>query len=74
MEKVLQLVFKKADGKQKVLNVTDPREGVTGEEARTAMQSVVDSGVFNADGNADGNALTEVVEARLRSTDVTVLK
>ena len=62
MEKVLQLVFKKADGKQKVLNVTDPREGVTGEEARTAMQSVVDSGVF------------EVVEARLRSTDVTVLK
>ena len=54
MEKVLQLVFKKADGKQKVLNVTDPREGVTGEEA--------------------GNALTEVVEARLRSTDVTVLK
>lgn len=70
MEKVLQLVFKKADGKQKVLNVTDPREGVTGEEARTAMQSVVGSGVFNA----DGNALTEVVEARLRSTDVTVLK
>lgn len=70
MEKVLQLVFKKADGKQNVLNVTDPREGVTGEEARTAMQSVVDSGVFNA----DGNALTEVVEARLRSTDVTVLK
>ena len=70
MEKVLQLVFKKADGKQKVLNVTDPHEGVTGEEARTAMQSVVDSGVFNA----DGNALTEVVEARLRSTDVTVLK
>ncbi len=70
MEKVLQLVFKKADGKQKVLNVTDPREGVNGEEARTAMQNIVDSGVFSA----DGNALTEVVEARLRSTDVTVLK
>ena len=50
MEKVLQLVFKKADGKQKVLNVTDPRENVTAEEARTAMQSIVDSGVFNADG------------------------
>lgn len=48
MEKVLQLVFKKADGKQKVLNVTDPRENVTAEEARTAMQSIVDSGVFNA--------------------------
>ena len=64
MEKVLQLVFKKADGKQKVLNVTDPRENVTAEEARTAMQSIVDSGVFNA----DGNALAEVVEARVRTT------
>ena len=66
MEKVLQLVFKKADGKQKVLNVTGPRE----EEARTAMQSVVDSGVFGD----DGNALAEVVEARVRTTEVSVLK
>lgn len=70
MEKVLQLVFKKADGKQKVINVTDPRESVSAEEARTAMQSVVDSGVFNA----DGNALAEVVEARMRTTEVNVLK
>ena len=70
MEKGLQLVFKKADGKQKVLNVTDPRENVTAEEARTAMQSIVDSGVFNA----DGNALAEVVEARVRTTEVNVLK
>ena len=70
MEKVLQLVFKKADGKQKVLNVTDPRENVTAEEARTAMQSIVDSGVFNA----DGNALAEVVEARVRTTEGTYLQ
>lgn len=70
MEKVLQLVFKKADGKQKVLNVTGPRENVTAEEARTAMQSVVDSGVFGD----DGNALAEVVEARVRTTEVSVLK
>ena len=39
-------------------------------EARTAMQSIVDSGVFNA----DGNALAEVVEARVRTTEVNVLK
>mgnify|MGYP000098117110 CR=1 FL=1 len=38
MEKVLQLVFKKADGKQKVLNVTDPRENVTAEEAEHCRQ------------------------------------
>ena len=41
MEKVLQLVFKKADGKQKVLNVTDPRENVTAEEARTTEVNVL---------------------------------
>lgn len=70
MEKVLQLVFKKADGKQKVLNVTDPRDNVTAEEARTAMQSVIESDVFNA----DGNGLAEAVEARVRTTEVTVLK
>lgn len=70
MEKVLQLVFKKADGKQKVLNVTDPRDNVTAEEARTAMQSVVESGVFGT----GGDALAEVVEARVRTTEVNVLK
>lgn len=53
-----------------MLNVTDPRENVTAEEARTAMQSIVESGVFNA----DGNALAEVVEACVRTTEVNVLK
>ena len=38
MEKVLQLVFKKADGSKKVFNVTDPRDDVTADEAKTAMR------------------------------------
>ena len=33
MEKVLQLVFKKADGSKKVFSVTDPRDDVTADEA-----------------------------------------
>ena len=70
MEKVLQLVLKKADGKQQIINVTAPRDNVNAEEARTAMQAIVDSDVFNE----DGNGLAEVVEARMRSTEVTVLK
>lgn len=69
MEKVLQLVFKKADGKQKVINVTTPRDGVTAQEAQEAMQAVIESDVFN-----DGTALAEAVEARLRTTEVSVLK
>ena len=35
MEKVLQLVFKKADGSKKVFNVTDPRDDVTADEANS---------------------------------------
>ena len=34
MEKVLQLVFKKADGSKKVFSVTDPRDDVTADEAK----------------------------------------
>ena len=60
MEKVLQLVFKKADGSKKVFSVTDPRDDVTADEAKTAMA-------------ADGIGLTEAVEARVRTTEVNVL-
>ena len=41
MEKVLQLVFKKADGSKKVFSVTDPRDDVTADEAKTAMETVI---------------------------------
>lgn len=69
MDKVLQLVFKKADGSKKVFNVTDPRDDVTAAEAKTAMQAVVEADIFAA----DGQGLTEAVEARVRTTDVQVL-
>lgn len=69
MEKVLELVFKKADGGKKVLNVTDPREDVTAVEAQSAMQEVISADVF-----AVGSVgLAEAVEARMRTTDVNTL-
>lgn len=46
MEKVLQLVFKKADGSKKVFNVTDPRDDVTADEAKTAMETVIAARYF----------------------------
>lgn len=67
MEKVLQLVFKKADGSKKVFSVTDPRDDVTADEAKTAMETVI--AVFAA----DGIGLTEAVEVRVRTTEVNVL-
>ena len=39
MEKVLQLVFKKADGSKKVFSVTDPRDDVTADEAKIVMET-----------------------------------
>ncbi len=69
MEKVLQLVFKKADGSKKVFSVTDPRDDVTAAEARTAMQTVIAADIFAT----DGIGLTEAVEASVRTTDVSVI-
>ena len=69
MEKVLQLVFKKADGSKKVFSVTDPRDDVTADEAKSAMETVIADYIFAA----DGIGLTEAVEARVRTTEVNVL-
>lgn len=68
MEKVLQLVFKKADGSKKVFSVTDPRDDVTADEAKTAMETVIAADIFAA----DGIGLTEAVEASVRTTEVNV--
>lgn len=69
MEKVLQLVFKKSDGSKKVFSVTDPRDDVTADEAKTAMETVIAADIIAA----DGIGLTEAVEARVRTTEVNVL-
>lgn len=70
MEKVLELVFKNAAGSKKVLKVTDPKDDVNAEQAQAAMNAVIAADVFET----SGGALTEIVEARLRTTEVSVLK
>lgn len=70
MEKILELVFKNADGDTKVITVVEPREDVTGEEANAAMQIILEGNVIET----SGGDLVEIVEARLRITQVTVLQ
>ena len=70
MEKILELVFKNEDGDTKVVTVVDPREDVTAEEAQNAMEIILAADVFET----SGGKLTEIVEARLRITQVTVLQ
>ena len=56
----LQLVFRCANGKKRILIVNDPREDVTLEEATNVMQLIIDKNVFDS---ANGD-LVEIVEAR----------
>ena len=70
MEKILELVFKNEDGDTKVVTVVDPREDVTAEEANEAMEIILAADVIET----SGGKLTEIVEARLRITQVTVLQ
>ena len=70
MEKTLELVFKNAEGDTKVITVTDPREGITAQEADEAMDIILATNVIET----SGGDLVEAVEARLRITQVTVLQ
>ena len=70
MEQTLEVVFKNAEGDTKVITVTDPREGITAQEADEAMDIILAANVIET----SGGDLVEAVEARLRITQVTVLQ
>ena len=70
MEQTLELVFKTAEGDTKVITVTDPRTDITAEEANQAMETILAANVIET----NGGDLAEIVEARMRVTQVTVLK
>lgn len=70
MEQTLELVFKNAEGDTKVITVTDPREGITAQEADEAMDIILAANVIET----SGGDLVEALEARLRITQVTVLQ
>ena len=68
-EKILEMLFKTEEGDTKMVSVTDPRDDITKEEAYAVMQILIDGDVIEC----SGGKLAEIVEARLRVTQVTVL-
>lgn len=70
MEQTLELVFKNEEGDTKVVSVVDPRDGITAADAQAAMEIILAADVFET----SGGKLAEIVEARLRITQVTVLQ
>jgi hypothetical protein len=65
----LQLVFKTAQDKKKIITITDPREDVSLEEANAAMQVIIEKNIFES----SYGDLLEIVEARLHNCEYTVL-
>jgi hypothetical protein len=66
----LDLVFKNAVGKKIILNIEEPKAGVTKAEIDAAMQTVVASNIFST----TGGDIVEAVEGRLRTTTLDVVE
>ena len=46
MDKTLELVFKTEEGSKKTISVSNPREDVTYDDAKAAMDTIVEKAVF----------------------------
>ena len=66
----LDLVFKNAVGKKVILNIEEPKSGVTKAEIDAAMQTVVGNNIFAT----AGGDIVEAVEGRLRTTTLDVVE
>ena len=59
----LDLIFKNAAGKKVILNIEEPKAGITKAEIDTAMEVVVNNNIFNT----SGGDIVEAVQGRLRT-------
>ena len=58
----LDLIFRNAAGKKVILNIEEPKAGITKAEIDAAMEVVVNNNIFNT----SGGDIVEAVEGRLR--------
>ncbi len=65
----LDLIFRNAAGKKCILNIEEPKPGVTKAEIDAAMQTVVTNNVFNT----TGGDIVEAIEGRIRTTTLDVV-
>ena len=67
LNRKLVMTFKTTDDKKVSLTVDNPREDLTGEEVKTAMELIKEKNIF-ASGGAD---LASLVSAKVVETDTT---
>ncbi|MBQ3423203.1 MAG: DUF2922 domain-containing protein [Romboutsia sp.] len=63
--KKLLMTFKTDEGKKVSLSVDDPRPNITEEEIKSAMETIINSGIFTP----NGESLIEMLEAKIVETD-----
>lgn len=70
ISKRLQMVFKNEGNSNVTLTVDDPREDITSDEVKTAMETIVEKDVFKS----KTGRIVSVHEAKIVSTQVTKLE
>lgn len=69
MDKVLELVFRNGAGTEVTISLPNPKDDLKSTDTDTVMKDVIDKNVFNI----KGGALSQIIGARIRVTDVTAL-
>jgi hypothetical protein len=62
----VELVFKNAAGKRKIINIVNPKEQLTKVDAEKAMQDIITANIFNS----NGGDLTGIAVSRQRTTEL----
>ena len=69
MVKTLEMVFRNGSGKEVVLSMVDVKDNLTLADVKAVMQDIVTKNIFTT----KSGDLVQVMEARIRSKDSTVL-
>ena len=69
MKKTLEMVFRDLFGKEHVLTLPDPKDGISAAEVQVAMETIVAKNIFST----KSGDMVQAVEARIRVVDVTAL-
>ena len=69
MTKTLEMTFRDTMGKNVMINIPNPKDGLTLAQVDAIMQDIIAKNIF-ATTNGD---LVDVMEAKIRVVDVTVL-
>lgn len=69
MTKTLEMVFRDAFGKETVIRLADPKDGLTQAEVQAAMDLIVSKNIFTT----KAGDLTQAAEARIVTLDTAAL-